>query len=304
LCVGRALVASHGNLYSNPLQLSRSRWLAGALLVASGLRTMTFLNDVWAVGKAYEPYVGRWSRLVAREFLEWLSPPTGARWLDVGCGTGALTTTILNTTAPAGVWGIDRSAAFATFASAQISEARAAFAVADARMLPLPTASVEVAVSGLALNFIPEPDLAAAEMARAVRSEGTVALYVWDYAGEMQPIRHFWDAAVSLDARAIDYDEGRRFPICQPSALEELLRAAGLQRVESRAIDVLARFRDFMDYWQPFLGGQGPAPGYVLSLDKDRQSQLRDRLREQLPTAPDGSIQLVARAWAVRGARG
>jgi len=264
---------------------------------------MTIPNDVWAVGNAYEPYIGRWSRLVAREFLEWLGAPANARWLDVGCGTGALTATILDTAAPAQIYSIDRSVAYAAFTRRSVSEARVMFAAADARWLPLASASVDVIVSGLVLNFIPDPEVAAAEMARVVRPGGTLALYVWDYAGEMQLIRHFWNAAAALDANAIGLDEARRFPVCHPPALENLLRAVGLQRVQSRAIDVPTHFRDFSDYWQPFLGGQGPAPGYAMSLDEEHRAQLRDRLRAQLPTAPDGSIQLIARAWAVRGAR-
>jgi SAM-dependent methyltransferase len=264
---------------------------------------MTIPDEVWSAGNAYEPYVGRWSRLVAREFLEWLAAPADARWLDVGCGTGALTATILDTTAPAHVCSVDRSLGYAAFARRNVSEPRVTFAVADARMLPLPSASADFIVSGLVLNFVPEPEFATAEMARVVRPGGTVALYVWDYAGEMQLIRHFWNAAATLDARAIALDEGRRFPVCQPLGLEELLRAAGLERVESRPIDVPTHFRDFSDYWLPFLGDQGPAPGYAKSLNKNQQAQLRDQLRAQLPTAPDGSIQLVARAWAVRGAR-
>ncbi|HEY9227645.1 MAG TPA: class I SAM-dependent methyltransferase [Gemmatimonadaceae bacterium] len=264
---------------------------------------MTTPNEVWAAGNAYEPYVGRWSRLVAREFITWLTAPVHARWVDVGCGTGALTASIVATAAPAHVCGIDRSIEYAAFARANIVHAHTAFTAADARRLPLPSESVDVTVSGLALNFVPNPELAIAEMARVVRPKGTVALYVWDYAGEMQLIRHFWSAAAALDARAIALDEARRFPVCHPHALEELFGAAGLDQVQSRAIDVPTRFRDFSDYWQPFLGGQGPAPGYAMSLTEHERALLRDRLREQLPTAPDGSIALVARAWAVRGTR-
>jgi SAM-dependent methyltransferase len=264
---------------------------------------MTNPSEVWAAGNAYEPYIGRWSRPIARDFLVWLAAPADARWFDVGCGTGALTATILACAAPAHVCSVDRSFAYAAFARNTLADARVAFAVADAQKLPLASASADVVVSGLMLNFVPDAGLAMAEMTRVARAGGTVALYVWDYAGEMQLIRQFWDAAAALDARAIPLDEGRRFPICHPQALEELFRATGLQRVQSQAIDVLTRFHDFSDYWQPFLGGQGPAPGYAMSLDEDKRGQLRDRLHAQLPRAQDGSIELVARAWAVCGTR-
>lgn len=259
--------------------------------------------DVWASGDAYEPYVGRWSRLVAREFLTWLAVAQGARWLDVGCGTGALTDGILSTAAPAHVQAVDSSLAYVLFARSRVRDRRAAFMVADARSLPQPAQSVDGAVSGLALNFIPHPDVALVEMARVVRAGGIVGAYVWDYAGQMQLMRYFWDAAVALDPRASELDEARRFPICHPAALEALFRDARLQKVESSAIDVPTRFRDFDDYWRPFLGGQGPAPGYVMGLGEEHRTALRERIRAALPTAADGSIDLVARAWAVRGTR-
>lgn len=263
----------------------------------------TAAADVWASGDAYEPYIGRWSRLVAREFLAWLAAAPGAEWLDVGCGTGALTEEILGAAAPAHVLGIDASASYARYARSRVRDRRAAFLAADARSLPQSSQSIDVIVSGLALNFVLRPDAAVAEMARVARPGGIVAAYVWDYAGRMQLIRHFWDAAVALDPGAAELDEARRFPVCHPAALEGLFRGAGLRVVESRAIDVPTRFRDFDDYWRPFLGGQGPAPGYAMGLGEERRAALRERIRAALPVAGDGSISLVARAWAVRGMR-
>ncbi len=140
-------------------------------------------------------------------------------------------------------------------------------------------------------------------MTRVTKPGGTVGAYVWDYAGKMQLMRHFWDAAAALDPRAVGQDEGRRFPICHPKPLAELFLAAGLADVETRAIDIATNFTDFEDYWSPFLGGQGPAPSYTMSLSEERRAALRERLRAGLPTAIDGSIRLVARAWAVRGVR-
>ena len=260
-------------------------------------------DDAWVAGKAYEPYIGRWSRLVASAFVEWLAAPAGARWIDVGCGTGALTATVLATAAPNRIWSADRSPAYTAFARDDVSDARAAFAVADAQQLPFDTASADFVVSALMLNFVPEPELAMAEMARVARRGATVATYVWDYAGEMQLIRYFWNAAVALDPRADTWDEALRFPLCQPRRLETLFDSAGLQGLESRAIDVPTHFRDFSDFWTPFLGGQGPAPGYLMSLDESQRVRLREHLRAQLPTSADGSIELVARAWAIRGRR-
>lgn len=260
-------------------------------------------TDVWAGGAAYEPYVGRWSRLVAREFLGWLAVPPAGRWLDVGCGTGALSQTILDLAAPASVTGIDTSAGYIAYARDHVRDPRARFTTSDAQSLAEADAAYDAAVSGLALNFIPDPPRAVAELARVTRPGATVAAYVWDYAGEMQLIRRFWDAAVALDPAAHALDEGPRFPLCHPHRLTALFQDAGLAAVEARAIDVPTLFHDFDDYWSPFLGGQGPAPGYAMSLDEQRRTALRERLRTTLPSRPDGAIPLIARAWAVRAIR-
>ncbi len=258
-------------------------------------------KEVWASGDLYEPYVGRWSRRVAREFLNWLAVPERRDWLDVGCGTGALIQTIIETENPNSIIGIDPSLGYTEYAKARIASPRARFEVGDAQSLPIDTASLDAAVAGLVLNFVPQPPRAVAEMARVVRPGCIVAAYVWDYAGKMELMRYFWDTAVALDPGAKELDEGRRFPICQPTPLAELFAQAGLSEVEVRPIDVATDFRDFDDYWSPFLGGQGPAPGYAMSLSEEGRAALRERIRSELPITKDGSIHLIARAWAARG---
>ena len=259
--------------------------------------------DVWDDAERLERYVGRWSRLVAREFVDWLDVRPDSRWLDVGCGSGALTETLLAHAAPAAVVGVDTSAAYVAYAAGRLRDPRASFAAGDAQALDHPDASFDAVASSLVLNFLPDPGRGVAEMARVVRPGGVVAGYVWDYAGEMQLMRRFWDAAVALDPAAADLDEGRRMAGCNPPALEALFSGAGLVGVETRGIDAPTVFAGFDDYWEPFEGGQGPAPGYCVSLPEDRRAALRERLRETLPVEADGSIRLIARAWAVRGTR-
>lgn len=257
-------------------------------------------SDTWTSGERYEPYVGRWSRLVAERFVPWLDQPPGLRWLDVGCGTGALTEAVLRDAAPSSVLGVDPSPGFLASAAAGVPDPRAAFALGDARALPVADRSVDVVVSGLVLNFLPDPVAALRELHRTV-SGGTVAFYVWDYAGEMQMMRWFWDVAVDLDPSAADRQEGSRFAFCRPGPLAEFAAAAGLVDVEVVDVVVPTPFADFDDYWSPFLSAQAPAPSYVASLGEEARTALREALRSRLPTADDGSIPLTARAWAVRG---
>ena len=260
-------------------------------------------TDAWDSGGAYESYVGRWSRPVARGFVGWLAVPPGLRWLDVGCGTGALAQTILALAAPREVVGVDPSPAYVAFAREWVKDPRARFEVGDARAMRADDASFDAVVSGLVLNFVPEPERALSEMARVARPGGVVAAYVWDYAEGMRMMRHFWDAAVELDPSAGALDEGRRFPLCRPEPLADLWEGSGLEEVEVRAVEVPTVFRDFGDYWAPFLGGQAPAPGYAMSLGQKRRAALREQIRAGLPTNDRGEHHLTARTWAVRGVR-
>ena len=151
-------------------------------------------------------------------------------------------------------------------------------------------AVVDVVVSGLALNFTSDLRAALAEARRVAAARGTFGAYVWDYAGKMELMRYFWDAAVALDPEAAKLDEGVRFPMCRPEALVVQLEIAGFHEAEATAIDVPTPFTSFTDYWEPFLGGQGPAPAYAMSLEEGARVRLRDRIQSRLPVQPDGSI--------------
>jgi SAM-dependent methyltransferase len=175
------------------------------------------------------------------------------------------------------------------------------FEVGDAGALPWAPETCDVTVSGLVLNFVPDSAAMASEMVRVTRPGGRVAAYVWDYAGGMQMLRHFWDVAVELNRGDAKLDQAERFPLCQPGPLEQLFLRAGLTSVSVRAIDVPTVFRDFDDYWLPFLGKQGAAPTYLASLPTETRDRIRVALKARLVPAPDGSIAMTARAWAVQG---
>jgi SAM-dependent methyltransferase len=257
------------------------------------------ISDTWERGDPYEQYVGRWSRRIAPQFLSWLNIPAERRWLDVGCGTGALSAAILDQCAPVSVIGVEPSEGFLEKAKEQLGD-RVLLRPGSAAEIPLDDRSVDVTVSGLVLNFIPNGRAAVSEMARVTAPGGTIAAYVWDYSGKMELMRQFWDAAVELNPEAAKLDEGVRFPVCHPEALTELFASAGLRGAQVTAIDIATSFDNFEDYWRPFLGGQGPAPAYASALDETARARLADRLRERLPVQADGSIWLTARAWAMR----
>jgi SAM-dependent methyltransferase len=254
----------------------------------------------WSERDAYEAYMGRWSRRVAPLFLRWVAAPAGLRWLDVGCGTGALSGAVLAAAAPAEVTGLDSSPAFVTAAAERVVDPRARFRVGDATVLPLGDGEVDIAVSGLALNFVAEPGRAVREMARVTAPGGIVAAYVWDYGEGMEMLRYFWSAAAKIDPTAPD-ELDRFASVCRPDRLRTLWTQAGLSGVTVDAVSTATAFTGFDDFWTPFLGGQGPAPGFVARLEAADRNRLRDLLRSRLPVAPDGSIRLSARAWTVRG---
>lgn len=254
--------------------------------------------DRWDGGSDYELFMGRWSRGVGSVFVESLGLQRGLRWLDVGCGTGALTEAILSDADPSAVAGVEPSTHFVEAARQRLGD-QVDLQVAGGENLPFAADSFDVVVSGLALNFVPDPVAALREWKRVAAPGGVVSVYVWDYADGMELLRVFWDTVLDMDSSAADLDEANRFPLCQPDALADAFSAAGFLNAASSAIEIDTRFSSFDDYWSPFLAGQGPAPTYVSNLPPSNRRELRELLRTKLP--PDGPIDLVARAWVATG---
>ena len=247
--------------------------------------------------------MGRWSRLLAHEFLKWLELPAGLRWLDVCCGSGVITEAILQRNVPATVVGVDASPEQISFARQRCERPNVAFGTADAMALCFPDSSFDVVVCGLGLNFLPSPVRALEEFCRVTKPGGTIAVYVWDYADGARFLREFWDAAIASDSEADSFDQANRFPMCTPEGLRSLFEQAKLEALTWHALNVVTRFASFDDYWQPLLTGQGSAPGYLASRNQQTQTAIRERLRTALPTNTQGPIELPARAWAIRARR-
>lgn len=258
--------------------------------------------DAWTAGQSYDHYMGRWSAMVADRFLDWLNAPGAANWLELGCGTGALTSAILGRCAPGSVLATDASEDFVFHAQEAIMDPRARFRVAVAEDLPADDGSVDVVTSGLVLNFLPDRTAGLLEMCRVLRPGGLLSFYVWDYpAGGIGFIDAFWKAAASLEPEAAKLDEGSRFPFCTRNGLARLCSEAGIAGPEIAPVEIITEFPDFEAFWHPFTLGAGPAPGYCMSLPEERRMALKSLLQERL--GMDAPVRLGARAWAVKARR-
>jgi ubiquinone/menaquinone biosynthesis C-methylase UbiE len=262
---------------------------------------MSAEHDAWSGGNSYERYMGRWSRRLAVEFIKGLEMGNGLDWVDIGCGTGALSAAVLARCAPRSLVGVDPSDGFVAHAAATIDDPIARFEVGTAEQLPLVDDTVDVAVSSLAYNFVPDRPAMLREVRRVSREGGTFAFTVWDYpGGGIGFMRAFWRAAVALDPAAGMLEESARFSFCTPKTLRGEVMAAGFEHVSVEPLVIPTTFTSFDDLWHPFTLGAGPAPGYLATLNPSSQARLRVRLHSDLTeTYGDGEIALSARAWAV-----
>ena len=261
---------------------------------------MNKLKDSWNEGDPYEYFMGRWSKLVAREFLAWLKVPENLTWLDIGCGTGVLGEAIFTYSKPKQLFSIDPSEGFLARAKARLN-GKGEFMLGHVSELPFENDVFNIVVSGLALNFFEDISSSLAEMKRVSKSNGLISAYVWDYSGRIDLLRYFWDTVISIDPQSHHLDEGVRFPICNSENLEKAFIKAGLTDVTVTTLDIVTVFNDFEDYWNPFLGGQGPAPSYLASLSEDSKEELRNRIFNKLPIESNGLIKLLGRAIAIKG---
>jgi len=247
----------------------------------------------------YDHFMGRWSQMAARLFIDFARLPEHGTILDLGCGTGSLSLAVTAVRPNCRITGIDRSPEFVSFAQTRVAASGVQFKAADAESLPFLRGAFDSVVSLLVFNFIPDPAKALAEACRVTRRDGGISAAVWDYSGGMRMLRAFWDTAVKLDPSADRLDE-KHMPLCRPGQLAELWRSGGLREVEESALEFTMRFENYDDFWTPFLFGQGPAGAYLKRLAADRIEALRDQLRRDLGNPP-AQLVLPARLLAVRG---
>jgi SAM-dependent methyltransferase len=245
--------------------------------------------------EAYESFMGRYSDPLAGEFARAAGVTVGKRALDVGCGTGALTSVLAELIGPELVAAVDPSEPF-------VEECRRRVPGADVRVgpaeaLPFADGAFESALAQLVFHFVADPDAAAAEMARVTCSGGLVAACVWDFTGGMTMLRAYWDAALEIDAEAPD--EVDRFG-GRPGQLAEMWRCAGLRDVTDGSLTVTSEYRGFDELWNSLLGGVGPVGAHAASLDEATRDAVREALRRNIGS-PAGAFTLDARAWYATG---
>ena len=258
-------------------------------------------QNMFAESDAYERFMGRWSRTLAPLMVRFASVGASDSVLDIGSGTGALSFAIAEAVPTARVTGVDPSPGYVQFAQSRATGDRLTFQVGDAQALQLPPASFDKTLSLLVMNFIPDHARALREMMRVTKPGGAIAAAVWDYGDGMQMLRMFWDEAVTLDPAVAKRDE-RHMPLCRRGELAALWKSSGLQQVDEQPLTIQMPFASFDDFWRPFLGGQGPAGAYAVSLPEPKRAALETALRRRLlGPRPDGPFTLPARAWAVKG---
>jgi len=251
--------------------------------------------------KAYERFMGRWSKHLAPQLVEFAGIQDGDGVLDVGSGTGALALSAAAATHRSEIVGLEPCMPYVDYARRQTTDLRVRFDVGDAQKLPYPDASFDKCLALLVINQISDAPRAVAEMQRVTRPGGRVVACVWDSGGGMTMFRVFWDAAVALEPAA-EPQHQRHIPYGRSGQLADLWTSAGLEQVEETGLVTLQEFTSFEDFWLPFLGGQGRASSYVTTLPLERQRALRDRVRaDLLGSKADGPFTLTAGAWAVRG---
>ena len=255
---------------------------------------------MFSAGAGYERFMGRWSRLLAPQFVAFAGVKDGARMLDVGTGTGSLAAAMEKAGPAVQVVGIDPSEGFIAYARKNAGP-RARFEAGDAQGLRFADASFDGALALLVLNFVPDHAKAIAEMRRVTRPGGTVGACVWDYDAGMQMLRYFWDEAIAMDP-AMEAKDERHMKLSRQGQLGDLWRKAGLVNVEERPLTIDQNYSSFHDYWESFLGGAGPGGAYVVSLPEGKRRELEKRMRARLlPGGQDGPFTLKARAWCVKG---
>lgn len=242
---------------------------------------------------AYARFMGRYAEPLAAKFVERSDVRSGQRALDVGCGPGALTAALVARLGVEAVSAVDPSESFVAATGQRFPQLDVR--CASAEQLPFPDDTFDLALAQLVVHFMTDPVAGLAEMARVTRPGGLVAACVWDLTDGGSPLSVFWRAARELDPHV--QDESER-PGGREGDLAELFETAGLQDVQPTSLTVRVSYASFVDWWEPYTLGVGPAGAHVAELDSQRRDELQAQCAKLLPAAP---FEIEATAWTVLG---
>jgi len=255
-------------------------------------------KTVFDAADDYERFMGRWSRAIGEKFLTWLDPPASARWLDLGCGTGAFSDLIQRRCAPQSIVGIDPSPAQIDYARKKFSNVT--FQVADSMDLPFGETEFDVVSSALVFHFIPDRAQAFAEMKRVLKSGGLVGGYTWkrSASADFAPYTAVMRAVRQIGAETLS---SATIPEGSAEGMRASLQAAGFTGIAATEIEVTQSFKTFDEYWEVQSLPFSPPGKTIAKLDVAQRAKVQDLLREMLPAAADGSITYSATALAGKG---
>jgi trans-aconitate methyltransferase len=257
-------------------------------------------KEKWDNTTGYEMYVGRWSNLVSIDFVDWLNSQSKLKWLEIGCGTGALTKVIAEKCLPSYLLAIDKSDNYLEKAKENVNSSNVSFLNADLSSYRLNEEFHHI-TSGLVLNFVPQIEELLRYVMNNLKSGGQMSSFVWDYGGHYQPMRHFWGAAKEVTSGVEKFDAGIKFKICTKEKLIQLFESLGLKDVQCTTIERIATFQDFNDYWLPIASAQGSVTEYMSTLTDTEKDKLKENIKRRLPIAFNGEIKLIISALAVKG---
>lgn len=255
-------------------------------------------NDTY---RQYDDFMGRWSRQVATQFLDWIAVERDLGWLDVGCGTGMLGQTVIKNCAPSSVTGADPLEKSIIAAKQHPDNKNIQFEISDAQNLPFEDSKFDVVVSGLMIKFVPDKVKAISEMKRVAHAGSVIALYDWDMHSNMNTTRHFWKAVADIIPKPAEDRATDRTPMTEIDSIAKTFGAAGVKAVQQSTISFTTHFRDLDDYWNPITRNSQNVGRFYKTMTEKQREEVRLRLKQTLPFTDDGSISFESRAVAVKG---
>jgi SAM-dependent methyltransferase len=246
-----------------------------------------------AVSESYDDVGVPFFQPIAASLRRALPPRPGERWLDVGCGRGAVLLQVAAAVRPATVVGTDLSTGMLERCRQSMAEAgldNVELVLDDAQDPQVAGDPFDTLSSSLVLFFLPDPAAALRRWLTLVAPGGRIGVTTF---GEIDPR---WVAVGEvftphlppdvLDART----SGTRGPFASDAGMEQLLTDAGWTDVHTARDEVDVRF-ETPEHWRRFSMATGQR-GMWMSVPPDQRDAVRDQAYALLAmdAGPDGSV--------------